>query len=174
MSELDEQWMLAMAEAERRARASGRNDVAEYLSLRSANDLARSTGIEWLFTTFQACAGEANREGYSIQITHRDAHRFAVGNATMVGKLLNFNLGVRKLMVEAGWPRMPRDGFVRGGGLASAHIRHFGRRAADEELLLVRAKDGAPQWFILEKTGERISLSEERIRLHVNRFLNDK
>jgi hypothetical protein len=174
LSELDEQWTLALAEAERRARASGRSDVADYLSLRSANDLARSTGIEWLLATFQACAGEANRAGHSIQITHRDAHRFAVGNATMVGRLLNFNLGVRKLMIEAGWPRMPRDGFVRGGGLASAHIRHFGRRASDEELLLVRARDGAPAWLILEKTGERTSLSEQRIRRHLNRFLSEK
>jgi hypothetical protein len=175
LSELDEQWTLAVAEAERRAREAGRADVAEYLSLRSANDLARSVSIEWLFATFQACAGEANRQGHSIQLTHGDAHRFAVGNATMVGRLLNLNLGVRKLMVEAGWPRMPRDGFVRGGGLASAQIRHFGRRAADEELLLVRAPaDGVPAWFILEKTGARTPLSEERIRRHINNFLADK
>src|SRR5215210_5966232 len=148
-----------MAEAERRARSSGRHDVAEYLSLRNANDLARSTAIEWLFTTFQTLAGEANRAGASIQITHADAHRFMVGNATMVGSLLTLHLGVRKLLIEAGWPRSPRDGFVRGGGLASAHIRHFGRRSADEELLLARAKDGAPVWFILGKTEERTSLS---------------
>lgn len=174
LSELDEQWAMAMAEAERRARAAGRNDVAEYLSLRSANDLARSVSIEWLFVTFQTLAGEANRAGASIRITQRDAHRFAVGNATMVGKLLTFHLGVRKLEIEAGWPRMPRDGFVRGGGLASAHIRHFGQRAADEELLLVRAKDGAPVWFILEKTAARTSLSEARARHHIAKFLGEK
>ena len=172
MSELDEQWAIAMAEAERRARASGRHDVAEYLSLRNANDLARSTGIEWLFATFQALAGEANRAGASIQITQADAHRFAVGNATMVGSLLTLHLGVRKLLVEAGWPRKPRDGFVRGGGLASARIRHFGQRAADEELLLTRASDdGTPVWFILEKTEARTSLSEARVRHHIAKFL---
>lgn len=171
MSELDEQWAIAMAEAERRARASGRYDVAEYLSLRNANDLARTTGIEWLFATFQTLAGEANRAGASIQITHLDAHRFAIGSATMVGHLLTLHLGVRKLIVEAGWPRRPRDGFVRGGGLASAHIRHFGRRAADEELLLVRDREGAPVWFILEKTEERTSLSEARVRHHIALFL---
>ena len=163
-----------MAEAERRASAAGRNDVAEYLSLRSANDLARSVSIEWLFTTFQTLAGEANRTGASIQLTQGDAHRFAVGNATMVGRLLTLHLGVRKLSVEAGWPRSPRDGFVRGGGLAFAHIKHFGQRAADEELLLVRAQDGAPVWFILEKTAERIALSESRLRHHINKFLGEK
>ena len=174
LSELDEQWAIAMAEAERRARATGRTDVAEYLSLRSANDLARSVSIEWLFATFQTLAGEANRAGASIQIAHKETHRFAVGNATMVGRLLTFHLGVRKLEVEAGWPRMPRDGFVRGGGLASAYIRHFGQRSADEELLLVRAKDGAPVWFILEKTAERTSLSEARARHHIAKFLGEK
>jgi hypothetical protein len=174
VSELDEQWAMAMAEAERRARASGRSDVADYLTLRAANDLARSTGIEWLLTTFQTLAGEANRAGSSIQVTQRDAHRFHVGNATMVGKLLTFSLGVRKLLVEAGWPRVPRDGFVRGGGLASAHVRHFGQRSADEELLLTRTPDGSPTWLVLEKTGARNALSEARIRRHLSRFLSDK
>lgn len=174
MSELDEQWAIAMAEAERRARASGRNDLADYLTLRASNDLARTTGIEWLFTTFQTLAGEANRAGSSIQITQRDGHRFPVGNATMVGRLLTFSMGVRKLLVEAGWPRVPRDGFVRGGGLASAHLRHFGQRSADEELLLVRTPDGAPTWLVLEKTGERAPLSEARVRRHLNRFLGNK
>ncbi len=171
MSELDEQWAIAMAEAERRASASGREDVAEYLSLRNANDLARSTAIEWLLATFQTLAGEANRAGASIQITQVDAHRFATGSATMVGSLLALHLGVRQLLVEAGWPRRPQDGFVRGGGLASAQIRHLGRRAADEELLLVRTSDGTPVWFILEKTEERTSLSEARVRHHIALFL---
>jgi hypothetical protein len=174
LSELDEQWARAMAEAQRRASAAGRNDVAEYLSLRSANDLARSVSIEWLFTTFQALAGEANRRGASVQITQGDAHRFAVGNATMVGRLLTLHLGVRKLIIEAGWPRSPRDGFVRGGGLACARIKHFGQRAADEELLLVRAQDGAPVWFILEKTEGRTALSESRVHHHIARFLGEK
>lgn len=163
-----------MAEAQRRASAAGRNDVAEYLSLRNANDLARSVSIEWLFTTFQTLAGEANRAGASVRITQADAHRFAVGNATMVGRLLTLHLGVRQLIIEAGWPRSPRDGFVRGGGLASARIKHFGQRAADEELLLVRAQDGAPVWFILEKTEGRIALSESRVRHHINKFLGEK
>jgi hypothetical protein len=174
MSELDEQWAMAMAEAERRARSAGRADVADYLTLRAGNDLARSTGIEWLFSTFQTLAGLANRAGSSIQITHADAHRFHVGSATMVGRLLTFNQGVRKLLIEAGWPRVPRDGFVRGGGLASAHIRHFGQRAADEELLLVRTPDGAPAWLVLEKTGERSPLTETRVHHHLDRFLGQK
>ena len=56
----------------------------------------------------------------------------------MVGHLLTLTNGVRTLYVEAGWPRTPRDGFVRGGGLACASIRHLGIRAANQELLLIK------------------------------------
>lgn len=171
MSELDEQWALALAEAAERARAHGRRDLAEYISLRAENDLARKTSVEWLFETFMSLAGEANRAGASIRITHGDAHRFQAGQTTMVGSLLTFHMGVRKLMIEAGWPRTPRDGFVRGGGLAGARVRHFGERARDEELLLVRASGGVPEWLVLEKTGERTSFTQARIRGHLKGFM---
>lgn len=172
MSELDEAWALAMAEAERRARMSGRGDVAEFLALRASNDLARSAGTDWLLSTFNALAGHANRDGASIQLARTDAHRFSVGTATMVGTLLTFRAGVRQLIIEAGWPRTPRDGFVRGGGLASGHIRHFGLRGFDEELLLVRQGSAAPQWVVLEKSGARSTLVEARMRRHLEKFLD--
>jgi hypothetical protein len=78
---------------------------------------------------------------------------------------------VRSLMVEAGWPRSPADGIVKGGGLAEARIRHFGRRAMDEEMLLVRSSDGKPRWLVLERSGNRVPLSERTIQHHVRVFL---
>lgn len=171
MSEFEEEWGRVLAEAERRARMGGRGDVAEYLSLRQANDLARTTGADWLFSTFIEQAGLANRNGASIRIERRDAHRFHVGNSTMVGTLLTLQLGLRSLMVEAGWPRAPRDGIVRGGGLASARIRHFGLRNSDEEMLLVYAEDNRPQWLVIEKTGARTRLLEERVHRHIAKLL---
>jgi hypothetical protein len=170
MSEFDEEWARVLAEAERRARARGRGDVAEYLSLRQTNDFARTAGADWLFSIFTEHAGLANRNGASIRIERRDSHRFSLGNSTMVGTLLTLQLGLRSLMVEVGWPRGPRDGIVRGGGLASARIRHFGLRNVDEELLLVYAEDNRPHWLVLEKTGARTLLLEERVRLHINRL----
>src|SRR5215218_3215623 len=119
MSELDEEWAAVLAEAERRARATGRSDLVEYLRLRASNDRARSTGIKWLFETFTALAGQANRAGFGVQVTRKQGHRFEIGSATMVGELLTLKSGVRQLMVEAGWPRAPQDGFVPGNGLAS-------------------------------------------------------
>jgi hypothetical protein len=175
VSELDEEWARAMAEAENRARAAGRGDIAEYLRLRASNDLARKAGSDWLFATFTNIAGEFNRAGASVQIERVDAHRFRMGNTTMVGILLTLRQGVRSLMIEAGWPRAPADGFVRGGGLAGGRIRHFGNAAADEELLLVRSpQHDAPQWFVLEKTGTRAPFMEESARRHVTRFTGER
>ena len=171
MSELDEEWSQVLAEAERRARAAGRGDLVEYLRLRASNDQARATGIEWLFETFTRLAGEANRAGAGVQISKKEGHRFQVGSATMVGRLLTFKAGVRQLMIEAGWPRAPRDGIVPGSGLACAHIRHFGIRSANEELLLVRSREGTPQWHVIERTGARTQLLEARLRHHVRKFL---
>lgn len=174
MSELDVEWAQVLAEAERRARAAGRGDLVEYLRLRASNDQARSTGIQWLFETFTQLAGAANRAGAAIQLSKKEGHRFQVGNATMVGGLLTLKAGVRQLMIEAGWPRAPRDGFVAGNGLASARLRHFGIRSANEDLLLVRSPSGTPQWLVIERTGTRTPLLEARIRHHIKRFLGPR
>jgi len=176
LSELDAEWARRVEEAEARARAVGRGDVAEYLSLRASNDAARAVGCAWLVEAFQTAAGEANRAGASLTVSAEDAHRFRVGNSTMVGRRLTLRAGVRAVTVEAGWPRSPRDGVVRGGGLARARVSHFGDRAAGEELLLVRDADGTPRWLTLENDGAaalrtRQNFSESRARAHVTRLL---
>jgi hypothetical protein len=171
VSEFDEAWARVMAEAEQRARARGRGDVAEYLALRATNDLARKAGMDWLFSTFTMLAGQANRAGASVQVSKQDGHRFRVGHSTMVGAMLTFQMGVRQLFVEAGWPRAPQDGFIRGGGLALAHVRHFGDRTGNEELMLAHGASGTPQWLVQEKTGARTVLMEERVHRHIKRFL---
>jgi len=172
VSELDEAWALAVAEAEMRAHSAGRKDVAEYLALRASNDLLRQTAIEWLINTFTVLAGEANRRGGSIQISRDDKHRFKVGNATMVGRLLTLRNGVRRLSIEAGWPRAPRDGFIRGGGLACANIRHMGIKSASQELLLVRSTAGAPGWMIVS-TSVQSELHEANVSEHITLLLHD-
>jgi hypothetical protein len=178
LSELEAEWARRLAEAEARARNVGRSDVADYLALRALNDVARNVGIEWLLAAFNAHAGELNRTvtGASVLLTHADAHRFRVGNSTMVGPCLTLTAGVRVLTIEAGWPRTPRDGIVRGGGLAAARISHFGRRRDDDELILVQNAGGdatAPRWFILEADGARRTPFEDaRVRQHVAKLLH--
>lgn len=172
MSELEAEWARRLAEAEQRARTNGRGDVADYLALRALNDMARNTGIEWLLATFSAHAGEANRAGAGIGLAHTDAHRFRVGNSTMAGRRLMLSAGVRVLTIEAGWPRTPRDGIVRGGGLAAARITHFGNPPANDELLLMQNAGDAPRWMILDPAGLRPTLEEARVRQHVAQLLH--
>jgi hypothetical protein len=170
MSELDEAWAAALSEAEHKARLAGRKDVAEYLSLKNANDLLRKAGVDWLIESFTVAAGDANRAGASIQIAKSEGHRFRVGNATMVGQLVTLSYGVRTLFVEAGWPRGPRDGIVRGGGLACANIRHLGIRAASEELLLTKTNAGTPNWKAV--TNQRPQLQQSDIHRHISILLD--
>ena len=179
MSELDAEWMRLLNEAERRARAHGRGDVAEYLNLRALNDEARRIGIEWLLNAFASLAGEANRAGASLAVERAENHRFRVGASTMVGTQLTLRAGVRALMIEAGWPRAPRDGIVR-GGLARARINHFGDRVAGAELTLMREMNASapPQWFIIDGDADdlktRTPLFERDARRHIAKLLGAK
>jgi len=173
VSELDEAWTLALAEAKARARAAGRTDVSEYLALRSANDLIRKVASEWLLSLFVRAAGEANRAGGAINISTDDPHRFKVGNATMVGQRLNLGNGVRMLTVEVGWPRAPRDGFIRGGGLACGHIKHRGIKSANEELRLMLRADRTPIWIAEGKHERHLEFHEGDIKKHIAILLDD-
>jgi hypothetical protein len=168
----DEDYEQRMYEARERARGGGRGDVLEYLDLKAANDAARTRAVEWLLETFTEAAGELNRAGAGLTLARTDAHRFRVGNSTMVGARLVLRRGVRALTLEAGWPRAPRDGIVRGGGLASATIGHFGDARAGEELLLVPDAHTDARWFVVEKTGARTELQPERLRRHLTRLLD--
>ncbi len=174
MSELDEAWALALAEAEARARAAGRTDISEYLALRSANDLIRKIGSDWLLTMFETVAGEANRADAGIQISIEDDYSFKVGNARMVGSRLRLGKGVRMIFVEVGWPRTPRDGFIRGGGLACANIRHLGIKSENEDLRLVLSSSGIPSWIARgDKRGTGSEIHEADIRNHLAILLDD-
>jgi hypothetical protein len=148
VSELDEAWAIGLAAAESRARTAGRADISAYLALRSSNDLIRKVAGDWLLEIFAAAAGEANRAGAAIQISTDSAHRFKVDHSTMVGSRLNLTNGVRVLTVETGWPRTPRDGFIRGGGLACGHIKHRGIKSGNETLRLVLDGNGTPIWIL--------------------------
>jgi hypothetical protein len=167
MTELDEAWDLALAEAKNRARASGRRDIADYLDLRRQNDLLRRTATDWLVNAIVAIAAKKNRAGAGIQLEQQDAHRFHRGTATMVGTRITLRRGVRALTIESGWPRTPRDGIVRGGGLACANIKHLGRPRLNEELLLIRSSKGSPDWIAIKRNDERTFLTESDLHRHV-------
>jgi len=167
VNELDETWAAALAEAEARARAAGRADISEYLALRQSNDLLRKTACDWLLATFRNVAGEMNRAGASLQISYDDNYQFTVGSAGLLGKLLKLENGVRQLLVEVGWPRVPADGFIRGGGIALGRLRHIGIKSASERIRLVISPEGSPRW-IVENDRERVEeIRETNIRQHI-------
>ena len=73
MTELDEAWEVALAQATQRAQGAGRADIARYLDLRRRNDLLRRAATEWLLDAVFSLAADANRAGASIQIERIEA-----------------------------------------------------------------------------------------------------
>ncbi len=127
------------------ARNTGRSDIADYLTLRAANDTIRLAGIQWLFDNLIGFAAEANRVNAAVEIERFDPHSFDLRGARLTGSKIQIRLGVRCLSVEAGWTRSPGDGFMRGGALAAAKLTHFGISRSNVELLLIKG-EAAPHW----------------------------
>jgi hypothetical protein len=169
MNELEEVWTQTMNQAIIDARASGRHDVAEYLTLKSSNDLIRQTSVKWLFDSILEIAAHHNRGRASVSIENETAHNFAFNQANMVGSRLNLRQGVRCLSIEAGWTRTPTDGFMRGNALAAARITHFGIAKSNEDLILLREHD-LPQWFSIDKTERKTVFDSRNLQKHFQIF----
>ncbi len=147
-----------LAEASEKARSGNRHDVADYLELKASNDLIRLTGVKWLFETLTEHAAVANRSSAAVAIERTEPHSFSYRGANIVGTSLSFRYGVRCLTVEAGWTRTPADGFMRGGGLAFARLRHFGIPKANVDMALFM-NGQKPVWQLLteERTAEQVN-----------------
>jgi len=155
-----------LSDAAENARSHGRHDVAEYLSLKAANDMVRAAGVKWLFDSVLEIAAEVNRANQNISIERVEPFNFPYHRANIVGSQLRLLWGVRCLMVEAGWTRTPTDGFMRGGPLAIARIRHFGMPRANSEILLVKG-DATPEW-----SDSGTNFTSEHLRRHFTVFLS--
>jgi hypothetical protein len=168
-----EEWKNTAREARRRAEIEGRSDVLAYLNLREANDFARQIGLEWLFAAFLEVAAEANRRGLQIGIEQTEPHEFQQNTATMRGARIKLTRHLRSLTVEAGFPRAPADGFIRGGGLALGRVTHFGLPKHNAELLLVKSSNpqDAPVWFAVLENNLRQEFSASHLKNHFNVFL---
>ncbi len=165
--DLDEAWASALAEAEAQARASGRADITQYLQLRTSNDFIRKTACDWLFAVFRNVAAELNREGASLQISSEDNYEFNHDTTVLAGRLLRLENGVRQLLVEVGWPRIPKHGFIRGGGLALGNVRHAGIKSANDQLRLMISAEGTPAWMV-NRPSQSYQFDESHVRKHLN------
>ena len=166
MTELDHVWSEILDKAATSALHSGQHGVAEYLRLKAANDTIRRIGVGWLMDTTLEIAGQAVRHNTAITIEREEPHNFAHGNSNLVGSLVCVRYGVRCLTLEAGWTRTPRDGIMRNGALAVAHITHFGLPADGAEFRLVHSEI-LPNW--LDKTDKIVDC--DGIRRHLDLLL---
>ena len=165
MTELDEIWSKMLTEALENAKSTGRQDVADYLTLKATNDAIRQTGVRWLFDSLIEIAGHANRNNSSLSIEKQDPHSFAYRGSNMVGSLVRIRHGVRCLTAEAGWTRTPADGFMRGGALAFAKINHLGMSKSNAELLLTLSND-LPVWTAIQEEKAAGQFKSENLRAH--------
>lgn len=169
MNELNEMWSRMLSQAIENARASGRGDVVEYLTLKAANDAMRQIGVRWLFDTLVEIAGEANRINQSISIERTDPYNFNYRSANLLGSLFKLRQGVRCLSVEAGWTRTPTDGFIRGGALAIGRITHLGMSNANAEISLVKTDEG-PVWKLMSDQKAAEIFGSDAMRDHFRIF----
>jgi hypothetical protein len=130
-------------------RTLARHDLADLVALKASNDEVRQRAVEWLVSIFSELAGQLNRRNIPIVIERHEPHSFPAFKANMVGVKVNFRYGIRCLSVEAGWTRLPSDGFMRGGALAVAHISHFGQKRHSMDLALLKV-DGRPHWHSID------------------------
>ena len=170
MNELDDVWRQMLAESESNARAAGRDALADYLALKATNDQLRERAVRWLSDSFIELASEANRQNPAITIERDEPHSFRFEGANLVGTQLRLRQGVRGLTLETGWTRTPADGFMRGGALAAARIKHFGFREFNADLAL-RRTDELPRWFTLSTDGSATSFEADDLRRHFETLL---
>lgn len=170
MNELDQFWSLELSRLIENARRSGRADVADYLELRARNDAIREIGVRWLIESLIAISAVSNRSTASVEIVREEPHRFDIFKATMAGTRIKFQQGVRCLTVEAGWTRTPGDGFMRGGALAAARIKHLGMPKMGVELGLLMHGDD-PVWHEFFEGKPVRAFTLEHLDSHFNTFL---
>jgi len=172
-NELDEIWSAKLSNVIDNARASGRDDIADYLTLKAANDSIREAGTERLFQSFIDVALSAENVAKNIHVERESPHTFVHRSATMKGALLRLTRGVRCLTVEAGWTRAPSDGFMRLGGLAFARITHFGMPEKNIELVLKPSEENS-LWITVKLNELTDSFEASDARRHLAIFLDDR
>jgi hypothetical protein len=149
VAETSEFWAEIVARHDRSDGGPGRRLVADFIALKATNDEIRGRAVEWLIASFTELAAHANRNNIAIEIERKEPYNFAAYGANMVGVRTSFRHGIRCLTVDAGWTRLPSDGFMRGGALAVAQVRHFGLKKHSLDLALLKNGD-RPEWFEID------------------------
>lgn len=155
--------------------------AAEYLALKAANDELRERGKKWLWNALDVICSEISRDLSArnkppLQVG-RQEWQFTVEDSTMVGERFGARFREKTLLVEAGWPREPKHGFVPGRGLARARIG-FSQNIMLEaqivaELALKRQNNGDLVWKIIDDKKLGAEVTESRLREYFDLILAD-
>ena len=168
VSEIDDIWAEMLDKRALDQTASSGHVIADFIALKATNYEIRQRSVDWLIGLFTEMAGIANRHNRPIEIERIEPHNFTAYGANMVGVKTNFKHGIRCLTIEAGWTRLPRDGFMRGGALAVARISHFGIKRHGADLALLKTGH-MPEWHEIDRdnTAHPIELSDLRRHMAV-------
>ena len=171
MNELDDVWEKMFEESRIENASADRGILSEFLALKASNDEVRSRAVEWLLSVFTELASHANRRSAGIEIQRKEPHSFSAFGANMVGVCIDLRQGVRCLTVEAGWTRLPSDGFMRGGALAVAHLRHFGIKSQDTHLALLKTAE-LPEWHVVDHNNVARPVEADDITRHITLLID--
>lgn len=174
MSDFEDLVASKIVDAIENARASGRDDIADYLALKAANDSVRQREMDELFRAFIGIALSAENVARNVQVERESPHSFLYRDANMKGSLLRITRGLRSLTVEAGWTRAPGDGFMRLGAMAVARLMHYGM--PDKNAVLVLKRNGNEHsWFeLINDKVATVAFRPQDIQRHFEIFLNDR
>lgn len=146
---------------------------ADFAALKTTNDEIRNRAVEWLIASFVELAAHANRHNVAVETERKEPHNFTAYGANMVGVKTSFRHGIRCLTVEAGWTRLPSDGFMRGGALAVAHVRHFGLRERSADLALLKNGEKSA-WFEIDPDNTARLLELDALIRHMSILIDRK
>jgi hypothetical protein len=152
---------------------AARRIFADFATLKATNDQIRTRAVEWLIAWFTDLAAHANRHNVSIETERKEPHSFIAYGANMVGVKTVFRHGIRCLTVEAGWTRLPSDGFMRGGALAVAQVRHFGIKEHSSDLALLKTGESSA-WFEIDSDNTARPLEPESLVRHMSVLIDRK
>ena len=166
VSEIDDIWAELLNKHTAEPAAVHGHIVADFIHLKATNDEIRQRAVDWLLGLFTEMAGLATRHNVPIAIERREPHNFTAYGANMVGIKTDLKHGIRCLTIEAGWTRMPRDGFMRGGALAVARISHFGLKHHGADLALLKTGE-RPGWHEIDRENVARPIDLENLRRHM-------
>lgn len=169
MDEFEQKWLEMLEKAKERAQREENLTLLEYFELKSANEKLRLEASKALLEMFFYAARSKSLEGFNLKFNTKSGHQFEMRQARLTGFCLDISFGIRKLTIEIGWTRTPKDGFMRQGALAYSRISHFGRPEHNKELLLLNRNE--PRWFFANDL-QKLFEESDAVK-HLNILLQD-